>query len=217
MLDRPHQLSTREALAEAAGQGYQDGSTMLAPAGQVAAYGDGVAVEMQGVVEGQPARAYGIGLVSPHGGGATVVVAVAPAQWTAEVAQLVESVAESFESFEGPAPPAVSAAPLVGDGTDWTVKLSGRCVAYMSSSGSTGASFGGFSAGSYTSDRGKLYLYPDGTFESSASHSASFDTGGGFGDVAGGSGLQQGGGTVGSEGGATRNFQVPQMSSFARR
>jgi hypothetical protein len=65
LLVEPHQLTTQDGLAQAAGEGYADAGVRLAPVGQVSPYGDGIAVEMQGVIEGQPARAYGIGVISP--------------------------------------------------------------------------------------------------------------------------------------------------------
>ena len=152
-----------------------------------APYGDGVALEMQGQIQGQAAQAHAIGLLSPHGGGAIVLIAATDEQWNADAATAVaEARAGTFEFFEP------AEAPAATDGVDWTAKLAGHCVAYMSSSGSTGNAVGGFSTGSYTSDSAKLYLYPDGSFQSGANHSASFDTGGGFGNVASSPGLQAG-------------------------
>ena len=173
LLIEPHQFESREALALAAGRGYENTGVRLSPAGEVVDHGEGVAVEMEGVVEGQQARAYAIGLLSPYGGGAIVLMAVAQAQWDAAFVPRVESVATTFEFFD-PATAMTTAAASAGD-TDWTSKLGGHCVAYMSSSGGGGNAVGGFATGTYASDRAKLYLNPDGRFQSGASHSASFD------------------------------------------
>ena len=177
LLIEPHELTGRDELARAARRGYQSSGVVLTAAADPTPYGDGVAVEMQGHVQGQEARAHAIGLLSPHGGGAIVLIAVGQAQWSAAAARAAEAVAASFEFF------ASAAAPAVAD-LDWATKLAGHCVAYMSSSGSTGNAVGGFATGSFTSDSAKLYLYPDGSFQSGASHSASFDAGVGFGNVA---------------------------------
>ena len=189
----PHELTGRDALARAARRGYQNTGVVLTAASDPTPYGDGVAVEMQGSVQGQEACAHAIGLLSPHGGGAIVLIAVGQAQWTADAARVAETVAASFEFF------ASAAAPAVID-LDWTTRLAGHCVAYMRSSGSTGNAVGGFATGSFTSDSAKLYLYPDGSFQSGANHSASFDAGVGFGNVAS-SGAQAGQWTVVSQSG----------------
>ena len=198
-LIEPHQFESREVLALAAGRGYQNTGVRLSPAGEVAEHGEGVALEMEGVVEGQPARAYAIGLLSPYGGGAIVLMAVAQAQWDAAFVPRVERIATTFEFFD---PATTTTVASAGD-TDWTSKLAGHCVAYMSSSGGGGNAVGGFATGTYASDRAKLYLDPDGRFQSGASHSASFDAGVSFGNVATNSGLRQGTWSIVAEGGSS--------------
>lgn len=121
LLIEPHQLESREALALAAGRGYENTGVHLSPAGEVVDHGDGVALEMEGVVEGQQARAYAIGLLSPYGGGAIVLMAVAQAQWDAAFVPRVEAVATTFEFFD----PAATTAPASAGDTDWTSKLGG--------------------------------------------------------------------------------------------
>ena len=93
----PHETGTLEALAEEARQGINDGAgTALQLQGVLEAFGEqGLAADYTGWIEGSPARARAVGLVSPHGRGATILAAVAPQYYSAELAALAEAVARS--------------------------------------------------------------------------------------------------------------------------
>lgn len=213
LLVERHEFSSREQLAAAARDGYQDAGVYLVPTGAIQDWQrGGIAIEMKGLVEGQSAKAFGIGLVSPYGGGAIVLGAAGESQWSAAHRQLVEDLAETVE-FSRPAPDAGA-----GEATDWRQKLSGRCLAYLQSSGSSGPSHGGYATGSYTSDKAAYYLYPDGSFEGSSSSTASFDSGGGFGSSSGGTGPQRGRWEiVTADGGSALELRYPDGSVVHHR
>ena len=112
-----------------------------------------------------------------------MLLAVGEQVYSVADVELARAVASSVEFF---APPVSQAS------AGWKEKFSGRCVCTLSSSGSTGASSGGYSTGSYTSSKSKYYLHPDGSFQGGSRSMSSFDSGGGFGSVSSGSGPEAG-------------------------
>jgi hypothetical protein len=100
----PHEVPSLEALRAEARQGIADGAgTALQLQGTVEAFGDnGLVGDYVGWIEGNPARARVVGLVAPHGRGATIVVATAPEHYSDEYAALSATVAESLVLNEPP-------------------------------------------------------------------------------------------------------------------
>jgi hypothetical protein len=131
--------------------------------------------------------------VSPHGAGATVLAIVEKDSFTAAHRQAVDAVASSFRFAKPEDPP---------EAAGWQQKLAGYCLAYRSSSFSSGASYGGYSTGTSFSDRSNYFLAADGRFTGDAASSASFDGGGGFGSSFSNSGPQSGQWRVGGDAGA---------------
>ena len=183
----PHAAATLETLKQGAADGWVDAEDQvnLTAAGQVRQIGsNGVAVELAGTVQTEKARARAIGLVSPFGSGLFIIAGTAEEKYGPQYAKLADQVAASVEFFKPEVPKEAST---------WTERFSGRCVAYMKSSYSSGPSYGGFSTGSGWSEKRYLYLFEDGRFQANGSFSGSFDSGGGFGSV--GSGPQRQSGT----------------------
>lgn len=180
----PHSYNSLDELRAEAAKGIAEEGAQLVLAGGVEAFGsNGLAAEYQGIADGQQARAYAVGLISPHGGGATILTAVESGAYSAAYAERVRAIARSVRF----SPPKTS--PAAGG---WKEKLAGHCVAYLSSYSSSGPSYDGYSTGGYSSTKSRFYLYPDGTFEGGSSTSISVDTGGAFGNSASDSGNQAG-------------------------
>jgi len=62
---------------------------------------NGLAAEFQGVVQGKMAKAYALGLLSPHGGGVTILAAVEEASYTEAYPRFVREIASSL-AFSAP-------------------------------------------------------------------------------------------------------------------
>ena len=180
----PHTDNNLQALRSSAQQGIQEQGTQLTLNGGVQAFGDnGLAAQYKGIADGQQAKGYAVGLISPHGGGATILTLVESASYSAAYSQRVEAMARSVRFSKVAARPVHSG---------WQQKLAGHCVAYLSTYSSSGGSYGGYSTGGYSSTKSRFYLYPDGRFEGGSSSSISIDTGGAFGSGHGNSGPQAG-------------------------
>jgi hypothetical protein len=104
----------------------------------------------------------------------------------------VDSVARSFRFSKPQAPP---------EAAGWKQKLAGYCLAYRSSSFSSGASYGGYSTGSSFSSSSNYFLAADGRFTGDSASSSTFDGGGGFGSNFSNSGPQVGQWRIGGDAG----------------
>jgi len=208
----PHEYATLEALRAEAQKGLDDGfGTRLEVEDAIQAFGErGLAAALRGQVEGQPAQAYVVSVLSPSGGGVTVLSAVEPAYYTEAVAQRTEQIAQSIE-FTAPA----SASPA---GSDWAASLKGSRLTYMYSYYSGGAS------GDYVgaSEETIIDLCSAGHFFYSGSHSLAVDGGAGSGYNAsgygGGSDQGQGRWTVVQQGGEPTlqlTFSSGEVATYA--
>lgn len=134
----PHQYTSLQQLRAAAQEGLQDeNGAMLQISGEVEEFGqNGVAVNLSGLVEWQKAKARAIGLLSPHGGGVTIIAAVEEQTFGPEYVHLAEKVANGMIFFKPEIPP-------VAD--EWKQKLSGARLTYMWSyySGGSGGAYAG--------------------------------------------------------------------------
>lgn len=172
----PHQYATLDELRAAAHEGLQDeNGTMLHLEGEIESFGEnGIAVNFAGLVEWQKAKARAIGLLSPHGGGVTIIAAVEEQSFGPEYVQLAEQVANRMTFFKPEIPPIAE---------QWKQTLSGTRLTYMwsyYSSGSGGAYAGG-------SQETVIDLCPQGYFNYRDSNQMAVD--GGFGDGYHGSGF----------------------------
>ncbi len=136
----PHEAGTVEALRLEAEAGITDEyGTRLQAKGPIETFGDqGLSGEFEGWIEGHPALARVIGLVSPHGRGATVMVAAAPEQFSSEHAELAALVARSIAfaattTSTGAAP----SQPAGSEEQEWHEFLAG-CRLYIGNSYNSG-------------------------------------------------------------------------------
>jgi len=170
ILIQRHSYNSLQEMAKEAGQGIVDeaGGTRLMPASQFQAFGtNGMAVEFSGVAQGQQSRSYAVGLISPQGGGVTVMAATEAASYTEEYPAFVRSIAGSV-SFIAAQPPAgnqPSAGNQPAGSSDSSLMKYFAGEYYYYSSGST--IYGG--AGTER----KVTLCPDGLYRDSSEFSAS--------------------------------------------
>ena len=174
----PHNYSSLQQMSNEAQGGIVDEESgiQLQPVGGFEPVGkNGLAVEFSGMAQGREARAYAIGLISPNGGGVTILAATETGSYTSVYPQFVRSIASSL-TFIRPQPQA--------DASDTSLMKYFAGKYYSYSSGST-------MYGSAGTER-QVMLCPDGQFYDSSEFSAS----------GGGEGLNWGG--ANSQGGAAR-------------
>jgi hypothetical protein len=146
-----HNFSSLEQIRAEASQGFvdaQSGIQLMSAGGFQPVGANGLAGEFSGMFQGQMAKAYAIGLLSPQGGGVTVMAAVTADSYTPEYPRLVQSLAAS-----------VTFAPAQAGGGDLMRWIAGKYWSYSSSGG-------------YSSER-TVHLCPDGRYFDSAESSAS--------------------------------------------
>ncbi len=175
ILVQPHEYASLDQMAADAVQGIVDeaSSVWLMPTSALQPVGtNGLSAEFAGIAQGLQARAYVIGLLSPRGGGVTIMASVESASWSDAYPDAARAIAGSL-SFSAPAAPAAPAAtPATSGRTDTSLMqyLAGEWYSY--SSGTT-------LYGSAGTER-TMTLCPDGTYRDSSEFSAS-----GSGDASG--------------------------------
>ena len=162
-----HQYDTIEDLRTASSQILDDGQgTRLIPAGAAQSFtAAGLALDYSGTFQDNPVRGRAIGLVSPYGGGVTLIAMAEPAVYSDVLAGRVESTALSVK-FTPPA-----AAPEI---EKFQRQLSGARLTFVSSYSS------GLSGG--ISSQRVISLCGDGRFSLNGSSLVSIDVGGAFGN-----------------------------------
>lgn len=154
MIILPHELTSLAELQNEARMGVQDEGIMLTLDGDVTQWeSNGVTAAFKGVVQGQPARAHAIGLLSPFGGGVTVLAMVDSASFGQGYVDDVETMARGVV-FRPPVAPAIV--------QEWDAELRGRKLTHMESYYSPSAVEGGISGG--YSQNIDMALCSDGTF-----------------------------------------------------
>ncbi|MAT38634.1 MAG: hypothetical protein CL946_03415 [Ectothiorhodospiraceae bacterium] len=174
-----HQYSSTGELRSAALEGLMDenNGTSLTVSGEVRTYGDnGIQADFSGTIEWQPADAYAIGLVSPHGGGVTIIGAAASGMFGGAQKQAVETLAASVR-FSKP-----DVADIVAEWKPW---LAGYKLTYMNSYNS------GYGGGGY-SDKEVIDLCADGSFGFESSSTTVVNADGGSGAYSGDQGAGAG-------------------------
>jgi hypothetical protein len=144
--------------------------TRLAVDGNVLDYGEnGVASKLRGSYMGKPVIAYDVALVSPHGGGATILAWSDPGDYSDDLAAAARAVAASVSFRKPKEHPEVAR---------WKRELPGNRLSYMESDFTQGlATADGYSTGSgYTIER-DLDLCADGSFHYTESTDYSVDAG----------------------------------------
>jgi len=161
-----HDYDSIEELRNAARETLADeNGTYLQPDGNPEMIGtSGIAMHYAGTVEWQQAKAYALALISPHGGGLTILTAVEPQSFSQKYIDLVHTIGRGVEFTKPEIPPVVE---------QWRHALTGMRLTYMHtySSGSSG----GFS------DKIVIDLCSGGVFGYSDRSSVSVDVGGAFG------------------------------------
>jgi hypothetical protein len=145
-----HDYHSVENLQNAASEGFvDDEGTSLFPSGEFKPYGkNGVSVMFTGTAQWQAAKAYAIGLVSPYGGGLTVLGAAGENEFSTLHKEVVSKLAASI---------VFSKVPVQKVDSQWKQLLTAMKLTYLNSYSSGGGS-GGYS------DREVIDLCPDGRF-----------------------------------------------------
>ncbi|MDH3652213.1 MAG: hypothetical protein OEQ53_21170 [Saprospiraceae bacterium] len=171
-----NQLKTEAAAGMADQQG-----TQLVLEGDVADFGsDGIAANYVGSIAWQPAKAFAVSIINPHGYGATLIYMTTSEMFKEEAIALVKKTAQTF-SFKKVATPAPVAHHTGDPNLDWQGKFQNARLTYMNSYYSSGGSYGGYSTGGGYSDKEIIDLCGQGYFKYFSSSSMSMDTGGAFG------------------------------------
>jgi hypothetical protein len=157
----PHSYSNLDQMNAEAQEGIVDegNGIQLLPASGFKRYGqNGLSAEFSGIVQGRDAKAYAIGLISPHGGGGvTIMAAVESGSYTTAYPQFVQALASGLTFTK----PQAAAAPQ-GD-MSLMQYFAGKYYSYTS--GST-------IYGSAGTER-QVMLCPNGLFYDSSEFSAS--------------------------------------------
>jgi hypothetical protein len=164
-----HNYNSLQQMASEAGQGIVDPSTntKLMPVSQFQPFGKtGMVAEFAGTAQGQKARTFAVGLLSPQGGGVTIMAATEEASYSSDYSDAVLAIAGSLSFTAGGASGGLAAAGPQGGGagdSDLMSYFTGEYYYY--SSGST------ISGGAGTERT--MTLCPDGNFRDSSEFSAS--------------------------------------------
>lgn len=164
-----HNYNSLQQMANEAGQGIVDQSTntKLMPVSQFQPFGkNGMVAEFAGMAQGQKARTFAVGLISPQGGGVTIMAATEEASYSSDYSDVVLALAGSLSFLPGGAS---GGAPMAGaqggGGGDMELQKYFAGEWYSYSSGST------ISGGAGTERT--MTLCPDGLFRDSSEFSAS--------------------------------------------
>ncbi len=169
-----HESREIQQLRAEAMKGISDEGIFLQLTGEIEPFGsNGIAARYAGSLQGQSVKAYGIGLINPHGLGVSILAVTTPDMFTERHVELAREVARGFR-FTSPV-----ATPIVNE---WKRALTNARLTYMEtySSGS-----GGYS------NKVVIDLCGTGIFTDSRNYNMSIDTGGAFGsdhNSSGGSG-----------------------------
>ncbi|RMD91480.1 MAG: hypothetical protein D6813_07605 [Calditrichaeota bacterium] len=129
----PNEVTSLDELHSGAQEGVvESDGIQLRLVGEIKPFGqNGLAANYQGTVQGKKARAYAIGLLSPYGMGAIIMIMVEPKSYTPEHTKSVEALARSIRFYKPPISPMAK---------EWKQKLSGCRLSYFSrySSGGSG-------------------------------------------------------------------------------
>jgi len=99
-----HSYSSLDQMQEEASQGIMDeasGIELIPSSVSEPFQKNGLAAEFRGVIQGMEARAYAVGLISPQGGGVTIIAAVEEASYSDTYPRTVKQIASSV-AFSAP-------------------------------------------------------------------------------------------------------------------
>jgi hypothetical protein len=182
-----NEYSSLEQMRAEARQGLVDeNGTNLQLAGEIVAIGEKMlGAPYQGMVEWQPAKAYAVGLLSPLGGGVSIIAMVETVSYSEKYADYVKAIAKSMQFFKPETPPIAE---------QWKRDLSGVKLTYLWSYYSGGSSDGSYAGGSQKTE---IHLCPQGLLKNFDSNQMAIDGGysSGYNASAYGGGKDQGRGT----------------------
>lgn len=143
--------------------------TALTLDGDVKPFGEkGVASKLRGTFKGEAVSAYNVSLLSPYGGGATIMAWAAPGAYSADLENAGRSVAAAVTFRKPMAHPDVAR---------WMGRLPGSRLSYVESDFTPGLSTGGYSTGSSYNIERHIDLCSDGSFHFTESTDYSVDAG----------------------------------------
>jgi hypothetical protein len=164
-----HAYTSLQQMAAEAGQGIVDQSTntKLMPVSQLQPFGkNGMVAEFAGTAQGQKARTFAVGLISPQGGGVTIMAATEEASYSSDYSDAVLAIAGSLSFLSGGAAGGSQMPGPQGGGRgdmELLKYFAGEWYSYASGSTLSG------SAGTERT----MTLCPDGNFRDSSEFSAS--------------------------------------------
>ncbi len=143
--------------------------TELALEGELRRFGkDGVASKLRGTFQGAPVVAYNVALLSPHGGGATIMAWSGPGEYSDDLEEAARAIAAGI-SFRKPTEhPEVAI---------WKRRLPGSRLSYIESDFTAGMPTDGYSTGSSYNIERHLDLCGDGSFHFKENTDYSVDAG----------------------------------------
>jgi hypothetical protein len=163
-----HEYASLEQMRAEAQAGIVDESgTNLQLVGKIMPVGNnGLAAAYQGTMEGQPAKAFAVSILSPlGGGGSTILAAVEPASYSEKYAEHAKAIAASMKFFKPETPPIAE---------QWKRDLSGVKLTYLWSYYSGASSDGSYAGGSQKTE---IHLCPQGFFKYYDSNQMAIDGG----------------------------------------
>ncbi|MBZ0244992.1 MAG: hypothetical protein K8H85_03510 [Cyclobacteriaceae bacterium] len=174
----PHDVNDLDILKREAEAGLQEEGVVLQKTGGFDEVGKGgVGAEFEGIIQGQSAKAYVVGIINPFGNGVSIISATTTEMYTDVYKKLAQQIAMSIQFSEPIEAPVTQ---------EWRDALKGAKLTYMNSDYSSGGvSVGGYSTYSGYSSHSEITLCANGYFSYYSSDSFSVDTGGGFANSAG--------------------------------
>lgn len=130
----PNEASSLDEIRTGAQEGITEaGGTQLRLAGEIKPFGqNALAAYYEGTLQGKKTRAYAIGLLSPHGVGAIIMVMVEPQSYTPAHTKAAETLARSIRFYKPPISPVA---------VEWKQKLSGCRLSHFSRYSSNGSGY----------------------------------------------------------------------------
>lgn len=123
ILVMPHQYASVNEMYQESAQGIHEEGIQLTPTSGVQKYGrKGLIANYNGAIQGQMVKAHAIGLLSPHGGGLTMLIAVRNDLYTNDYLTTLQSIANSV-TFSKP-----KTSPVAGQ---WKNRINGKRLLYM--------------------------------------------------------------------------------------
>ncbi|MEZ4416117.1 MAG: hypothetical protein R3E10_10180 [Gemmatimonadota bacterium] len=181
----PHERESLDALKSDAREGFSEGTAALTLDGPIEGFGSrGLSAYLKGTIEGQPVKARLIALLSPHGGGLTLLAVARTSDFGATHESAAEALAGGIAFFAPRAPDATS---------EWRDRLDGARLTYLYSYYSGGSSDGAYVG---ASEETTIDLCSEGHFYYGSHDSFSADGGGAVGGYSGSNARGAGGWTV---------------------